>query len=207
MRRQVNAVRYSQGYLNRDKERIVRVRLAGEKAFLTIKGLTEGASRAEFEYEIPVTHAEQLLQLCDGPIIQKVRHTFVYKDLVWEVDEFLGENEGLIVAEVELEREDQSFERPSWVGQEVTEDPRYFNSNLCTNPYCKWGERQEAFGFFLYEGRERCICKASNTSQRHNLSVQLIISSRKILKFRVIFCEEKFPLSRKDCHQINQSDY
>jgi CYTH domain-containing protein len=136
--RQANGVRYSQGYLNRDKERTVRVRLEGEKAFLTVKGLTKGASRAEFEYEIPVAHAEYLLRLCDGPILQKVRHVIEYEGLIWEVDEFLGENEGLIVAEVELEKEDQPFERPSWLGQEVTEDPRYFNSNLCTNPYSKW---------------------------------------------------------------------
>jgi CYTH domain-containing protein len=139
--RQAKGIHFCQGYLNRDKERTVRVRLSGESAFLTIKGLTEGASRAEFEYEIPVAHAEQLLRLCDGPIIQKVRHVVEYEGLIWEVDEFLGENEGLIVAEVELEREDQPFKRPSWLGQEVTDDPRYFNSNLCKNPYCKWRER------------------------------------------------------------------
>jgi adenylate cyclase len=139
--RQENAVRISQGYLNRDKERTVRVRLAGEKAFLTIKGQTVSASRIEFEYEIPAVHAEQLLELCDGPLLQKIRHTVVINGLIWEVDEFLGENEGLIVAEVELEREDQPFERPSWSGQEVTEDPRYCNSNLTANPYCKWRER------------------------------------------------------------------
>ena len=139
--RQENGVRISQGYLNRDKERTVRIRLAGEKAFLTIKGLTVGASRVEFEYEIPATHAKQLLKLCDSPILQKIRHTAVLNGLIWEVDEFLGANEGLVVAEVELEREDQSFERPSWLGQEVTEDPRYFNSNLTANPYCQWRER------------------------------------------------------------------
>jgi len=138
--RQENGVRISQGYLNRDKERTVRIRLAGEKAFLTIKGLTVGASRVEFEYEIPATHAKQLLKLCDSPILQKIRHTTVLNGLIWEVDEFLEENEGLVVAEVELEREDQSFERPSWLGQEVTEDPRYFNSNLTANPYCQWRE-------------------------------------------------------------------
>ena len=139
--RQENGVRISQGYLNRDKERTVRIRLAGEKAFLTIKGLTVGASRVEFEYEIPATHAKQLLKLCDSPILQKIRHTTVLNGLIWEVDEFLEENEGLVVAEVELEREDQSFERPSWLGQEVTGDPRYFNSNLTANPYCQWRER------------------------------------------------------------------
>lgn len=139
--RQENGVRISQGYLNRDKERTVRVRLAGDKAFLTIKGQTVGASRAEFEYEIPATHAEQLLRLCDGPILQKIRHTVTFNGLTWEVDEFLGENEGLVIAEVELEREDQPLERPAWLGEEVTEDPRYFNSNLTVNPYCKWRAR------------------------------------------------------------------
>jgi CYTH domain-containing protein len=139
--RQAKGSHVRQGYLNRDKERTVRVRLAGEKAFLTIKGLSDGASRDEFEYEIPVTQAEQLLSLCDGPILHKVRHVVEYSGLIWEVDEFLGENEGLVVAEVELEREDQPFQRPSWLGQEVTDDPRYFNSNLCTNPYSKWRKR------------------------------------------------------------------
>lgn len=136
--RQGDSIRLCQGYLSRAKERTVRVRLAGEKAFLTIKGISKGASRAEFEYEIPVVDAEQLLKLCDGPLIEKVRHVVVYKGLKWEVDEFFGENAGLVVAEVELEREDQPFEKPDWVGQEVTHDPRYFNSSLATNPYRTW---------------------------------------------------------------------
>jgi CYTH domain-containing protein len=138
--RQGHGVRLSQGYLNRDKERTVRIRLAGERAFLTIKGASSGATRAEFEYEIPVADAEELLKLCDGPIIQKVRHTVAYKGLEWEIDEFLGDNAGLVVAEVELEREDQPFERPGWVGQEVTEDPRYYNSSLAASPYSTWRE-------------------------------------------------------------------
>lgn len=136
--RQGDSMRLYQGYLSRAKERTVRVRLAGEKAFLTIKGISKGASRAEFEYEIPVVDAEQLLKLCDGPLIEKVRHVVVYKGLKWEVDEFFGENTGLVVAEVELEREDQPFEKPDWVGQEVTHDPRYFNSSLAINPYRTW---------------------------------------------------------------------
>ena len=136
--RQGDSIRLCQGYLSRAKERTVRVRLAGEKAFLTIKGISKGASRAEFEYEIPVVDAEQLLKLCDGPLIEKVRHVVVYKGLKWEVDEFFGENAGLVVAEVELEREDQPLEKPDWVGQEVTHDPRYFNSSLATNPYRTW---------------------------------------------------------------------
>lgn len=131
-------IRICQGYLNRDKERTVRVRLSGEKAFLTIKGMNSGATRAEYEYEIPVSHAEALLKICDGPVLEKNRYTVDYNGLIWEVDEFLGENEGLIVAEVELKSEDQSFDRPDWVGQEVTDDPRYYNSNLCAHPFSKW---------------------------------------------------------------------
>lgn len=131
-------IRICQGYLNRDKERTVRVRLSGEKAFLTIKGMNSGATRAEYEYEIPVSHAEELLKICDGPILEKNRYALDYNGLIWEVDEFLGENEGLVVAEVELKSEDQPFNCPEWIGQEVTADPRYYNSNLCSHPYCKW---------------------------------------------------------------------
>ena len=136
--RQAAGVPFSQGYLNRDKERTVRVRLSGGKAYLTIKGIARGTARAEFEYEVPPADAEQLMNLCEGPIIQKIRYTLEYKGFTWEVDEFLGENEGLVVAEIELQAEDQQFERPAWLGREVTEDPRFFNSNLVTNPYCNW---------------------------------------------------------------------
>lgn len=129
-----HGVRIRQGYLNRDKERTVRVRIAGSKAFLTVKGVNTGASRKEFEYGIPVVDAEQLLLICEGPIIEKIRHTVADGGMVWEIDEFHGANEGLIVAEVELEQEYQCFKRPVWLGEEVTHDPRYFNSNLCVNP-------------------------------------------------------------------------
>jgi len=135
---QGQGIHIRQGYLNRDKERTVRVRLAGEEAFLTVKGINIGATRAEYEYPIPVSHAEELLKICDGPVLEKNRYVVDHNGLIWEVDEFLGENEGLIVAEVELKREDQSFDRPEWVGQEVTDDPRYFNSNLCAHPFSKW---------------------------------------------------------------------
>ena len=133
-------VHYSQGYLNRDKERTVRVRIAGECAFLTIKGVPRGASRLEFEYGIPVADAEQLLQLSDGPIVQKIRHVIVHEGSTWEVDEFLGDNAGLVVAEIELTSEDQPFSRPSWLDREVTHDARYFNSSLAANPYVRWRE-------------------------------------------------------------------
>lgn len=136
--RKAHGVRLCQGYLNRDKERTVRIRLAGARGFITIKGASQGASRAEFEYEIPFSDAEQLLKLCDGPVVEKLRFVVEHKGMTWEVDEFLGDNAGLIVAEIELQSEAQSFERPSWLGREVTEEPRYFNSNLVTYPYCKW---------------------------------------------------------------------
>lgn len=138
--RQANPVRFSQGYLNRDPERTVRVRLAGEQASITIKGITKGISRVEFEYAIPVADAEQLLKLCQGPIIQKARHVVVHQGTTWEVDEFFGDNTGLVVAEFELDNEHQSFERPDWLGVEVTDDPRYFNSNLAAHPYSSWRE-------------------------------------------------------------------
>jgi adenylate cyclase len=140
--RQGAATRYSQGYLNRDKERTVRVRIAGEKALLTIKGVSRGASRAEFEYEIPVADAEQLLKLSDGPVVEKNRHVIEHAGSKWEVDEFLGDNAGLVVAEIELRSEDQSFTRPSWLGREVTGDIRYFNSSLAGNPYSRWRDQR-----------------------------------------------------------------
>lgn len=132
-------VLFSQGYLNRDKERTVRVRIQGDRAFLTVKGLTTGATRSEFEYEIPVSDCRELLELCDGPVVEKRRHLVAYRGSTWEVDEFLGENSGLVIAEIELESEDQPFAKPPWLGREVTADPRYFNSNLAADPYRVWG--------------------------------------------------------------------
>lgn len=134
----VQAVRYCQGYLSRDKARTVRVRIAGDAAFLTIKGETRGATRAEFEYPIPVEDAQALLLLCDGPLIAKTRYVLQHGSTTWEVDEFAGDNAGLVVAEVELHSEDQAFERPAWLGEEVTADARYFNSALSRHPYRQW---------------------------------------------------------------------
>jgi len=131
-------VAFSQGYLNPNKERTVRVRIAGDKAFLTIKSLTRGATRAEFEYEIPVVDAEQLLALCEGPVIRKHRYVVVYEGSTWEVDEFFGDNAGLVIAEIELTSEDQPFSRPPWLGAEVTHDSRYYNSSLSQHPYREW---------------------------------------------------------------------
>lgn len=130
---------YRQGYLNSAKERTVRVRTVGDKAFLTIKGLTVGASRVEYEYEIPFEDGNFLLDnLAEKPIIEKKRYRIPQGKFVWEIDEFFGENQGLIVAEIELESEDEAFDRPEWAGQEVTGDPRYFNSNLIRHPYTRW---------------------------------------------------------------------
>jgi adenylate cyclase len=127
-----------QGYLNRDKNRTVRVRMAGDAAFLTVKGVSVGATRAEFEYPIPMADAEGLLALCDGPLVEKIRHLVRVGETLWEVDEFAGDNAGLVVAEVELMAEDQPFARPDWLGAEVTHDARYFNSNLASHPFSCW---------------------------------------------------------------------
>jgi CYTH domain-containing protein len=136
--RQEKGTKYRQGYLNSAKERIVRVRTINNKCYLTIKGITVGASRMEFEYEIPRKDADGLLDICEKPLIEKIRYKVKEGGFIWEIDEFFGENQGLIVAEVELESEDQNFPKPDWVGEEVTGDPRYFNSNLIQNPYTKW---------------------------------------------------------------------
>lgn len=136
-------VPYSQGYLNRDKERTVRVRIAGDKAFLTIKGVSRGASRAEFEYEIPAADADELLRLSDGPVVQKTRYIIDHDGSKWEVDKFQGDNAGLVIAEIELTSEDQHFSRPPWLADEVTHDSRYYNSNLAAHPYSKWPDRRK----------------------------------------------------------------
>ena len=130
---------YRQGYLSTVKERTVRVRTIDAKGFLTIKGITVGAVRAEYEYEIPVADANEMLDdLCEKPIIEKRSYKISHADLVWEVDEFGGVNDGLIVAEVELTDEAQTFDKPDWAGEEVTGDPRYFNSNLIAHPFTSW---------------------------------------------------------------------
>ncbi|MFG6456062.1 CYTH domain-containing protein [Pelomonas nitida] len=133
------STRYSQGYLSRDPARTVRVRIAGDAAFLTIKGATQGATRAEFEYAVPLADAQQLLALCDGPVVEKFRHLCPHEGMTWEVDEFLGANAGLVVAEIELVSETQSFGRPGWLGAEVTGDGRYVNANLAVRPFSSWG--------------------------------------------------------------------
>ena len=114
------------------------MRIAGEQAMLTIKGPTIGMARDEFEYSIPVADAKEMLKLCEQPLVEKNRRVIQHAGLAWEVDEFLGVNAGLVVAEVELESEGQSIELPHWVGDEVSHDPRYFNSNLSANPFSAW---------------------------------------------------------------------
>ena len=142
--RQATPRRLAQGYLNRDKYRTVRIRIDENKAFLTVKGITSGASRAEYEYAVPLGDAEQMLAMCDGAIVEKRRHLVEEGGTRWDVDEFLGANEGLLIAEVELDSADQACAKPSWLGEEVTEDPRFFNSNLAERPWCSWAleERQ-----------------------------------------------------------------
>ena len=138
-RKKAKGVTYSQGYLSTKAARTVRVRIAGTKAFITIKGKNKGASRAEYEYEIPVKDAGEMLDnLCKKPLIEKKRFTFKQNGVTWEVDEFEGENKGLIVAEVELEDENQVINLPAWIGKEVTGIAKYYNSSLVGKPYCKW---------------------------------------------------------------------
>ena len=132
-------VSYRQGYLNSQKERTVRIRTVGEKAYLTVKGPTRGVTRTEFEYEIPYEDCLAMLEeLAEKPIIEKKRYRIPAGSYVWEVDEFFGVNEGQILAEIELPSEDAVFEKPDWIGEEVSGDPRYFNSSLVANPYSVW---------------------------------------------------------------------
>jgi adenylate cyclase len=130
---------YRQGYLSMAKERTVRVRMAGDKGYLTIKGISKGATRTEYEYDIPIHDAQEMLDhLCERPLIEKRRHKISYDGMTWEVDVFLGDNEGLVLAEVELQSEDQPVAYPPWIGREVTDDARYFNVNLVQHPYREW---------------------------------------------------------------------
>ncbi|HEY9906400.1 MAG TPA: CYTH domain-containing protein [Thermosynechococcaceae cyanobacterium] len=132
---------YRQGYICAIDGRTVRVRIAGEQGFLTIKGPSSGIARAEFEYAIPVSDAGELLDtLCQLPLIEKTRYHIPWGNLVWEVDEFSGENQGLVLAEVELTDPAQSIDLPDWIGAEVSDDPRYYNSNLAQHPFPRWRE-------------------------------------------------------------------
>jgi adenylate cyclase len=134
-----SSVRMVQGYLAETDSCSIRVRLAGDRASLNFKGLTVGARRTEFEYPIPLIDARQMLELyCGDRLIEKVRHYTRHGEHVWEIDEFGGANEGLVVAEVELESEDEAISTPAWLGEEVTHDPRYYNIRLVEQPYSEW---------------------------------------------------------------------
>lgn len=139
-RQQSESKRYKQGYICRLPDKVVRIRAADNKAYVTIKGMPQSAlTRLEYEYEIPVEHAEEMLEaLCEKPLIEKVRYKVQWGKDVWEIDEFSGENEGLVVAEIEIPNEDYQPELPPWIGEEVTNDPRYLNVNLALNPYKSW---------------------------------------------------------------------
>jgi len=131
-------IKIKQGYLSVDYERIVRIRIAGDRAFLTIKGKATNITRTEFEYEIPVLEAEELIKLCAHNPVSKTRYVEYKKNMVWEIDVFEDDNKGLVLAEVELDKEDQKIEIPNWAGEEVSLDFRYFNSWLSQNPYSTW---------------------------------------------------------------------
>lgn len=132
-----------QGYLTRNGRSSVRVRRAGDQAFLNIKSAELGVERLEFEYPIPVADADEILaRLCDGPLVEKRRYRVPVGRHVWEIDEFSGANRGLIVAEVELGQPDEGFERPAWLGREVSHEARYYNVCLARYPYCQWAEEE-----------------------------------------------------------------
>ncbi|SEF59088.1 CYTH domain-containing protein [Flavobacterium urumqiense] len=135
-----NKNRITQGYLSTVPERTVRVRIKGDKSYLTIKGLSNdtGMSRFEWEKEIPVDEAKKLLLLCEEGVIDKTRFEIKIDNHIFEVDEFYAENEGLIIAEIELDFETETFNKPNWLGEEVTKDKRYYNSYLSNHPYKKW---------------------------------------------------------------------
>ena len=138
-----NGIRIKQGYLSTDKNAVVRVRVKNDKAYLTIKGANNGISRLEFEYETPFDEANEMLDnLCKKPVIDKTRYIIKHDIHIWEIDVFYGDNEGLVVAEVELKDENEKINLPSWIKEEVTSDNRYFNSNLMKHPYKDWVEFQ-----------------------------------------------------------------
>jgi len=138
-----SAIPMRQGYLNSEKRCSVRVRISGDEAHLNIKGATIGAKRLEFEYPIPLDQASLMLDsLSAGPLIEKVRYLIPQGHLTWEIDVFSGDNEGLVVAEIELSDPDEAFDLPAWIGEEVTHDPRYYNTCLSREPYSTWNTRK-----------------------------------------------------------------
>jgi adenylate cyclase len=139
----VREIRMLQGYLADGARASVRVRVAGDRAWLNIKGGGFVASRQEFEYPIPVAEAAEMLEtLCHGPLVEKTRHVVPFGGLEWEVDEFHGRNAGLVVAELELAREGQAFEKPPWLGRDVTHLEHYYNVRLVVHPFCDWSDAE-----------------------------------------------------------------
>jgi adenylate cyclase len=136
----VGGTELRQGYLSRVAERTVRVRRSGDRAWVTVKGLSSGATRAEWEWEIPVADADGMLEICDGPVLEKTRYLVPFRGRTWEVDVFAGSNAGLVMAEVELEAADAPIALPPWAGLEVTGDPRYYNAYLAVTPISDWPE-------------------------------------------------------------------
>ncbi|WP_444995249.1 CYTH domain-containing protein [Aliikangiella sp. IMCC44359] len=132
-------VTIKQGYISTSDKSVVRLRLIGQKAYLTLKGENQGISRSEFEYEIPVEDAHKIIsELCSEGVVEKTRYLIQHANHTWEVDIFHGDNDGLIVAEIELRSEDEYFEKPSWVTAEVSDDAKYYNSSLLDNPFSNW---------------------------------------------------------------------
>lgn len=142
-----------QGYLTRHGSISLRIRLIDNvKAMLTVKSAVAEIRRLEFEYEIPLSDGVTLLGLREGGIIEKLRYKLPWQGLIWEIDVFMGDNQGLIVAEIELPHEDREFDKPDWLGAEVTSDPRFSNANLAKTPYCRWGEELAAVQNFKRNG-------------------------------------------------------
>lgn len=136
---------FRQGYLSTDKNCVVRIRIAGNKAFMTVKGANHGATRNEYEIEIELHMAQSMLDnLCQSPIIEKTRYILPYKGHTWEIDLFHGENEGLTIAEIELSSETEKYEKPTFIGEEVTGIPLYYNSNLAQHPYTSWSKEEKS---------------------------------------------------------------
>lgn len=134
-----HSVKYRQGYLSSQPTSSIRVRISDEHAWLNIKTATIGTHRYEYEYEIPLSDANEILDnLCKKPLIEKTRHFVTHDNNLWEIDEFEGGNHGLIVAEIELDETEQAFSKPSWLGLEITNDLRYYNNNLAIHPYSEW---------------------------------------------------------------------
>lgn len=133
------SAKYKQGYLSSQPTSSIRVRISANQAWLNIKSATIGTERLEFEYEIPYSDADEIITaLCNKPLIEKIRHFVLIEDRIWEIDEFEGENKGLIIAEIELPEAGATFAKPTWLGDEVTDDLRYYNNNLNKHPYNKW---------------------------------------------------------------------